>query len=200
MKKEIIKELTKMKPDLKKFSISDKEIWALGNKLADVDSPLFVNGYRKLVELAFDNSLTDRSLCLRENRFRRNFNRLFSTLKYQEGCGIWKVQNNRWTSKFIGYLFARDLEEAKKLAKMVYPANVVETSPMGILYSSDLSFSLEEMTDDPSRIIGWQIKEIESINKQIEQSLSLAKSCTNKAQRLCDRKELLKNVINIFKN
>ena len=199
MKKEIIKELTKMRPDLKKFSISDKEIWDLGNRLSKPDSPL-LNDYRKIVEDAFDNSLTSRSLCLRENRFRRNFNKLFSTLKYQEGCGIWKVSNNRWSCKFVGYLFARDLEEAKKLAKMVYPSNIVETSPMGIFYSTDLSYSLVEMTDDPSCIVKWQVSEIETVDKQIEQSLSLAKSCTNKVKILSDRKELLKNVINIFKN
>jgi len=179
MKKDVIKELTKMKPNLHKFKISDKELWDFGNKLGSNYNSFGFTGdnlasARNIVWEAFDKKITKRSLELRLNRFKTNFDRLYKALKNHDGTGIWKVQNSKWSSKFVGFLFARGSIEAKKLSQVLYPDVITTlTGQFSSSYNYMISYHLVELTEDSSRIELWQTNEINSIRKEIDQTKSL---------------------------
>ena len=155
---------------------------------------------RRIVWEAFDKKITQRSLNLRLNRFRVNYDRLYKSLKNHDGVGVWKVQNSKWSSKFTGFVFARGVDEAKKISKVLYPDAITLLVDQFGSYDYLINYCLVEMTEDSSKIESWQTDEIDIIRKEINQTKNLVETCNKKIVKLSNREELLKNVINIFKN
>lgn len=202
MDKSLVREMTKMKPDFSQFSIDDQEIWKLGQTLWVIEYPSEkgLAEIKKIVHRAFDGKITTRSLNLRSNRFKINFGKLYQSIRKHSGVGIWKVQNSKWSSKFTGFVYAHGVDEAKRLSQMLYPEAVTSLVDNIGLYDYLVNYTLVELTTDSNKLKEWQTAEINSIKKEIDQNKTLINSCSKKVKKLLSREELLKNVINIFKN